>query len=126
MSDSDSADPFDPLEVFAGQADDEYGLWLGGHRVVDELLDSDSSDSDDELRDIDEDYLSDIERMRLPRERATYEYDGDMLDKMDNDAADPERDWAALPPWIESQRWMSEFCMIKKPSTTCSPSCSHT
>lgn len=113
MSESDSADPFDPLDVFAGLAEDEYGLWLGGHRAADELFGSDSSDSDDSLHDID-DMLDDIECERLPRERATYEYDGDVLENMGNDAEDPGRDWAELPSWVESQRWMSEFRMEGK------------
>ena len=109
MSSSESGDPFDPVDVFSGKAEDVYGLW--GDRSKWLLSDSDS-DSDGSWRDIDDDSMDDIDAIRLPRERATHEYDGDMLQNMAGSADNEQRNRSALPPDIEVARWINEFGMM--------------
>ena len=91
MSSSESGDPFDPLDVFSGKAEDVYGLWGGRNNRLHNLLYDSDSDSDGGWHDVDMDYMGELDAIRLPRERATYEYDGDMLQNMAGSADNEQR-----------------------------------
>ena len=62
---------------------------------------------------LDEAAYLDLNNVRRPRTRPTYEYDGDLLQNLDGTSPDESRHWSALPPHEYKQRWRTHFRMTE-------------
>jgi len=78
----------------------------------DYMASSDESDHSDDIRSADSDFLNELHSQRVPRDRPTYQYDGDLLINLQNDSDEPTRRWADLPEDVQHERWKTHFRML--------------